>query len=63
MYVIVPLTILLAFAALAAFMWALRREQFDDLETPAVRVLFDENEVAELNKQANEKRQETLESG
>ena len=43
-FVIIPLTILLAVAALAAFIWAVRKDQFEDTSTPAVRILFDENE-------------------
>jgi cbb3-type cytochrome oxidase maturation protein len=30
--------------AVAAFIWAVHHGQFDDLETPAVRVLHDEEE-------------------
>ncbi len=43
LYVVVPLALLLVGAALGAFLWANRRGQFDDLETPAVRVLHDED--------------------
>jgi cbb3-type cytochrome oxidase maturation protein len=45
-YTILPLTLLLAVLALGAFVWAVRRAQFDDLETPAVRILFDDAEPA-----------------
>ena len=38
----IPLAILLAFVGLVAFYWALRSGQFDDVETPAQRVLFEE---------------------
>ena len=43
-YVLLPVAVLLAVAAVTAFIWAVRRGQFDDLDTPAVRVLFDEEE-------------------
>jgi len=43
-YVLLPVAILLAVAAVTAFIWAVCRGQFDDLDTPAVRVLFDEEE-------------------
>lgn len=41
-YLLLPLSLLLAFAAIAGFVWATRAGQFDDLETPAQRVLFDD---------------------
>jgi len=31
-------------AAVAAFVWAANRGQFDDLDTPAVRMLHDDEE-------------------
>jgi cbb3-type cytochrome oxidase maturation protein len=34
----------LAAGGVAAFIWAVRRGQFDDLDTPAVRILHDEEE-------------------
>lgn len=41
-FVLVPLTILLALGFLTAFFWSMRRKQFDDLDTPPLRVLFDD---------------------
>jgi cbb3-type cytochrome oxidase maturation protein len=43
-YVLLPLAVLLAAAAVAAFVWAVRRGQFDDLDTPAVRILHDDED-------------------
>ncbi len=43
-YVLLPLASLLAAAAVAAFIWAVRRGQFDDLTTPAVRILHEEDD-------------------
>lgn len=42
LFILIPIALLLAAASVAAFRWAVRNEQFDDLESPAVRVLFDE---------------------
>ena len=39
-YVLLPLALLIAGVMLAFFIWAVRSGQFDDLETPAMRVLF-----------------------
>ena len=43
-FVLLPLALLIAGIALALFIWAARSGQFDDLETPAVRILFDDEE-------------------
>ena len=44
LYLLVPLAMLFAACAVATFVWAVRDGQFDDLDTPAVRVLFDDEE-------------------
>lgn len=41
-FVLLPLALLIAGIALAFFVWAVRSGQYDDLETPAVRILFDD---------------------
>ena len=41
-FVLLPFALLFAGAALALFVWAARSGQFDDLQTPAVRILFDD---------------------
>jgi cbb3-type cytochrome oxidase maturation protein len=42
LYLVLPLAVLLSALATAAFLWAARRGQFDDLETPAIRILHDD---------------------
>lgn len=42
LYIVVPLALLIAAGAVWAFIWATRTGQFDDLSTPGVRVLFDD---------------------
>lgn len=46
LYLVIPLALALVAVALAAFAWALRDGQFDDLHTPAVRILHDDEEDA-----------------
>ena len=46
-YIILPLALAIATFALVAFIWAARSGQFDDLETPSRRVLFDDVPVRE----------------
>ena len=43
-FVLLPLALLIAAIAVGFFIWAARTGQFDDLETPAVRILFDDEE-------------------
>jgi len=42
LYIVVPLAIIVVAVAVGAFVWATRRGQFDDLETPPVRMLHDD---------------------
>ena len=41
-FLILPISLVLCVGAVAAFAWATRSGQFDDLETPAIRLLHDE---------------------
>ena len=41
-YLLLPLALLLAFVFVAFYLWAARHEQFEDLETPARRILIDD---------------------
>ncbi|MFH5804329.1 cbb3-type cytochrome oxidase assembly protein CcoS [Alienimonas sp. DA493] len=43
LYVALPAALLLGGGGLAGCLWCIRRGQFDDLETPAVRVLLDDD--------------------
>jgi len=43
-YILLPVAVVLAVAAVGAFIWSVRRGQFDDLDTPAVRILHDDEE-------------------
>lgn len=42
LYLLIPVTLILAGVALGLFVWAIHAGQFDDLETPAIRILFDD---------------------
>jgi cbb3-type cytochrome oxidase maturation protein len=44
-YIVLPLALLAAAAAVGAFIWASRSGQFDDLATPGVRVALDDDET------------------
>jgi cbb3-type cytochrome oxidase maturation protein len=40
---LVPIAVVIGLAALAAFIWALRSGQYDDLDGAAERLLFDDD--------------------
>ncbi|HTM21052.1 MAG TPA: cbb3-type cytochrome oxidase assembly protein CcoS [Kofleriaceae bacterium] len=42
LYLVLPLALVVAGGALAAFVWAARDGQFDDLDTPPRRILVDD---------------------
>lgn len=41
-FIVVPLATIIVLIAVIAFVYSARRGQFDDLDTPAVRMLHDE---------------------
>ncbi len=43
-YIVLPLALIMAVLAIFAFIWATRGGQFDDLDSAAVRMLFDDEE-------------------
>jgi cbb3-type cytochrome oxidase maturation protein len=46
LFVLLPLALTFAATAVGVFLWAARSGQFDDLITPAVRVLHDDEPAA-----------------
>jgi cbb3-type cytochrome oxidase maturation protein len=42
-YVVFPLALLIVIGAVIAFIWATRSGQFDDLETPGMRVVDEDD--------------------
>lgn len=50
-YLLIGVSLLAAVIFLAAFIWAVRSGQFDDNETPSMRILFDDDSETENNKE------------
>jgi cbb3-type cytochrome oxidase maturation protein len=44
LFVLLPVALLFAAVAVGVFVWAARAGQFDDLETPGIRILHDDDE-------------------
>ena len=49
MIVLVIVSVLVAGGFLAAFIWSVKKGQFDDDYTPSVRMLFDDTVTSEKN--------------
>ena len=48
--VLLPLSLLLAGVALIGFFWGVKRGQFEDLDTPARRIILDEEKDPDSKK-------------
>ncbi|MDX8338378.1 cbb3-type cytochrome oxidase assembly protein CcoS [Draconibacterium sp. IB214405] len=44
-YLLIGVSLLAALIFLGAFIWAVRSGQYDDNETPSMRILFDDDDV------------------
>ena len=55
LYAIVPFSMLLLTLAIIGFFWAIRSGQFDDMDSPAHRILFDDDEPEKPSAKAEEK--------
>lgn len=42
-YILIPLALLVLLLAVWAFFWAVGSGQFDDMDTPAVRIIMDDD--------------------
>ena len=45
---LLPISLVLLALAIAAFAWAVRKGQFDDLDTPALDILVDDDKPRDL---------------
>lgn len=55
MFLLVGVSLFLGLFFLGAFFWAMRQGQFEDLETPAYRILFFDNPETFHNDKGKEK--------
>ncbi|MBU3002749.1 cbb3-type cytochrome oxidase assembly protein CcoS [Paraglaciecola arctica] len=52
-YVLIPIALLLVFIAVAVFFWAVKSNQFEDLERHGSSILFDDDLPKKENKTQN----------
>jgi cbb3-type cytochrome oxidase maturation protein len=50
-YVLIPISLLLVGLAIWAFFWAIKSGQFDDLDSPARKILLDDDSKPPPGKQ------------
>ena len=43
LYILIPLSIILIGIAIKVFIWAVKNDQFEDLDGPAHRILYDDD--------------------
>lgn len=51
LYILIPIAIVLVTVAVAIFLWAVKSEQFEDLERQGHNILFDEDEQPTTSKE------------
>lgn len=52
-YILIPIAVLLTVLGIYLFFWAVKTEQFDDLEKQGMSILFDENDKNKVTKTSN----------
>lgn len=61
-YILIPIAIVLVCVAVVIFLWAVKSEQFEDLERQGHNILFDEETEATHQQRKKEKTKEGNES-
>lgn len=46
-YLLLPVALIIVIIIIAVFFWAVKSDQFDDLEGPAHRILMDDDKITE----------------
>lgn len=55
---LIPISLVLLLVAIGAFLWAVRRGQFDDLDTPSLDILGDDERPAPTRDDAPPRRRD-----
>ena len=58
LYILIPISILLLLVAMLCFNWAVKSEQYDDLDSPASQILFDDMDATNNRPKRGEKREQ-----
>lgn len=49
-YVLLTISVIIALGFFAAFIWSVRKGQYDDTYTPSIRILFEDEVVKDTSK-------------
>jgi len=49
-YLLLPVALIIVIIIIAVFFWAVKSDQFDDLEGPAHRILMDDDDINKIKK-------------
>ncbi|MGO1191416.1 cbb3-type cytochrome oxidase assembly protein CcoS [Vibrio casei] len=55
LYLLIPIAIIFVCIAVAVFIWAVKTEQFDDLDRQGHSILFDDNDEIKIKVEEKEK--------
>lgn len=56
LFLVLPIALVLAAAGVAGFLWAVRQGQYDDLDTPPYRAMFDDEDDLHVTESSGGKR-------
>jgi len=48
-YLLLPIALVIVIIIIGVFFWAVKSDQFDDLEGPAHRILMDDDDIKKTN--------------
>ena len=48
-YLLLPVALVIVILIIGVFFWAVKSDQFDDLEGPAHRILMDDDDIEKIN--------------
>ncbi len=54
LFILIGLSLIVALIFLFLYIWSVKDGQFDDGHTPAIRMLFDDNEIEEQKKETKD---------
>lgn len=52
-YLLLPVALIIVIIIIAVFFWAVKSDQFDDLEGPAHRILMDDDDIEAKDKDSS----------
>ena len=62
LYLLIPVSIVLLLVAVAAFVWAVKSGQFEDMEGPAYRIILDDDDDPMIPPPPGQQKKTTSES-